>query len=148
MDGTDTTGDEGHLRTAIELAESAADGHPYGAVLVDESGTVIGRAENTVPTDGITAHPELKLAEQGAALAPERRAVCTLYASTEPCEMCTAAIHYAGIGRVVFSVARATLADRRDTAPGVSCRELLDRKGSTTTVVGPLLQPEGLAVHD
>ncbi len=149
-DATDAAGseEETHLRSAIELAAAAPEGHPYGAVLVDETGTVVGRAKNTVPGDGLAAHPELKLAEQSGTLAPERRAGCTLYASTEPCEMCTAAIHYAGLGRVVFGVARATLADRRGTAPGVSCRELLDRKGSETTVEGPLLQREALAVHD
>ncbi|PSP15397.1 nucleoside deaminase [Halobacteriales archaeon QH_10_67_13] len=149
-DPTDAAGSEEatHLRSAIELAAAAPDGHPYGAVLVDETGAVVARAKNTVPSDGLAAHPELKLAERSTALAPERRAGCTLYASTEPCEMCTAAIHYAGIGRVVFGVARATLADRQGTAPGVSCRELLDRKGSATVVEGPLLQREALAVHD
>jgi len=152
-DGTGTAGSEDstdrrQLRSAIELAAAAPEGHPYGAVLVDETGAVVERAKNTVPDDGLAAHPELKLAEQSGALAPERRAGCTLYASTEPCEMCTAAIHYAGIGRVVFGVARATLADRRGAAPGVSCRELLDRKGSATVVEGPLLQREALAVHE
>ena len=31
---------------------------------------------------------------------------CTMYTSTEPCEMCSAAIHYAGLDRVVYSVLR------------------------------------------
>ena len=29
---------------------------------------------------------------------------CTMYTSTEPCEMCSATIHYAGLDRVVYSV--------------------------------------------
>jgi tRNA(Arg) A34 adenosine deaminase TadA len=140
--------DTDHLRTAIDCAEASPDGHPYGAVLVRD-GTVLQQAENTVPTGGITAHPELKLARWSAdALAPEARAECTMYASTEPCEMCATAIGYAGIGRVVFSVTRATLASRTGDAAGVPCRELLDRKEAPTAVEGPVLQEEGLVVHD
>lgn len=143
---TDTDAD--HLRAAIDCAEASPDGHPYGAVLVRD-GTVLRDEKNTVPTDGVTAHPELKLARWSAgALAPEARAECTMYASTEPCEMCTTTIGYAGIGRVVFSVTRATLASRHGSAAGVPCRELLDRKGAPTTVKGPMIQDEGLMVHE
>lgn len=95
--------DEEYVRAAIDLArEAVANGNtPFGSVLV-VGDAVVGRARNTTVTEGdVTAHPELKLARWAAReLDPDERADCTMYTSTEPCEMCAAAIHYAGLDRV------------------------------------------------
>jgi tRNA(Arg) A34 adenosine deaminase TadA len=40
--------------------------------------------------------------ESGKVLAPEVLETATLYTSTEPCVMCSGAICWAGIGRVVY----------------------------------------------
>ncbi|QSG04379.1 tRNA(Arg) A34 adenosine deaminase TadA [Halapricum desulfuricans] len=74
---------------------------PFGSLLVVD-GTVVRRSTNTTMTDDdITAHPELELARWAAReLDAEALADCTIYTSTESCEMCATAIHYAGIDRV------------------------------------------------
>ncbi|MFW5974369.1 MAG: nucleoside deaminase [Natrialbaceae archaeon] len=142
--------DERYVREAIELAAEAVENGntPFGSLLVVDD-EVIERSRNTTVTDGdITAHPELKLARWAAReLTPGERERCTMYTSTEPCEMCSTAIHYAGLGRVVFSVSTGTLADRRGTEVGLTCEGLIDAKGGSTTVDGPVLEPEGLRVH-
>jgi len=63
--------------------------------------------------------------------------------------MCATAIHYAGLDRVVYSVSGASLATHRgEEQSGVPCEELIERKGGSTTVEGPVLETEGLAVHE
>lgn len=144
--------DEPYIREAIALAEEATErgNTPFGSLLVLD-GEVVRRSRNTTVTDDdITAHPELKLARWAAAnLDPAERRGTTMYTSTEPCEMCATAIHYAGLGRVVFSVAGGTLAELRGTGPGgFSCEDVIEAKGGSTAVEGPVLEDEGLRVHE
>jgi len=144
--------DEAYVREAIELARAAvSNGNtPFGSLLVVD-GTVVRRSENTTLTeDDLTAHPELKLARWAAReLDADELADCTMYTSTEPCEMCATAIHYAGLDRVVYSVSGESLASLRGTAhSGVPCAEIIERKGGSTDVDGPVLEAEGLRVHE
>ncbi|WP_226481279.1 nucleoside deaminase [Natrinema amylolyticum] len=144
--------DESHVRRAIELAESAVEGGntPFGSLLVLDD-DIVRTAENTTLTDDdISAHPEFKLARWAASeLEPSDRAACTMYTSTEPCPMCASAIVYAGLGRVVYSVPVDSLAELRDDGViEIPCEEVVDRAGGSTTVEGPVLEDEGLAVHE
>lgn len=144
--------DERYIEEAIDLArEAVANGNtPFGSLLVVD-GTVVRRSTNTTVTEkDITAHPELKLARWAAReLDAGELAGCTMYTSTEPCEMCATAIHYAGLDRVVYSVAGASLATvRSDEQHGIPCEEVIERKGGSTDVDGPVLEAEGLSVHE
>jgi len=144
--------DEAYIREAIELARAAvSNGNtPFGSLLV-VGGTVRRRSENTTLTDDdVTAHPELKLARWAAReLDADELADCTMYTSTEPCEMCATAVHYAGLDRVVYSVSGESLATLRGTAhSGVPCEEIIERNGGSTAVDGPVLEAEGLRVHE
>ncbi|SER72332.1 nucleoside deaminase [Natrinema salaciae] len=146
------TTDESYVRRAIELSESAVEhgNTPFGSLLVVDD-EVIRTAENTTLTDDdIAAHPELELARWTASeLEPAERESCTMYTSTEPCPMCASAIVYAGLGRVVYSVSVDSLASlRNDGVIEIPCEEVVDRAGGSTTVEGPVLEDEGLAVHE
>ena len=93
---------------ALALAEAEAAGArgevPVGAVIVDEAGTVIGRAGNRVEADADpTAHAELLAIRQAcAALGTARLVGCDLYVSLEPCPMCAQAIAFARIRRLYY----------------------------------------------
>lgn len=144
--------DEEYVRAAIDLAcEAVSNGNtPFGSLLV-VGDVVVNRSRNTTVTeDDITAHPELKLARWAAReLEPDELADCTMYTSTEPCEMCATVIHYARLDRVVYSVSGESLADVRGKAEsGIPCRDLIGRKGGTTDVDGPVLESEGKRVHE
>ena len=144
--------DETFVQDALELArEAVSDGNtPFGSLLVVDE-TVRKRSKNTTLTDDdITAHPELKLARWAAReLDPEERTDCTMYTSTEPCEMCATAIYYAGLGRVVYSVSGASLANLQGKEhSGLTCAEVVERKGGSTAVDGPVLEAEGLRIHE
>ncbi|ELY44224.1 nucleoside deaminase [Natronorubrum sulfidifaciens] len=146
------TTDEAGVRRAIDLARTAVDNGntPFGSLLVVDD-DVVRTAENTTLTDDdIAAHPEFKLARWAAReLEADERAACTMYTSTEPCPMCASAIAYAGLDRVVYSVSVDSLADIRDDGViEIACEEVVARSDATTTVEGPVLESEGLAVHE
>jgi len=145
------------LRQAITVAARArANGnHPFGALLVDPQGTVLLEAENTVNTErDCTGHAETNLMRKASkAFAPEVLTHCTLYTSTEPCAMCSGAIHWGKVGRVVFALSEASLYgmigshDENETLR-LPCRELFARSDRPIIVVGPLIEQEARVVHE
>ncbi|SDK02263.1 nucleoside deaminase [Natronorubrum texcoconense] len=143
--------DESFIRDAIDLARAAVDNGntPFGSLLVVDD-AVVRTAENTTRSDDdIAAHPEFKLARWAASeLEAGEREACTMYTSTEPCPMCASAIVYAGLGRVVYSVSVDSLAALRDDGViEIPCEEVIERGNGSTTVEGPVLEDEGLAIH-
>ena len=149
--------DERHLTRAIELARCAREhgNHPFGSLLADPEGAVVLEAENTVLTErDWTAHAELSLVRAaGDRLRPEELRRHTLYASAEPCAMCTAAAYWAGVGRIVYALGAETLRelvpdDDGSATLALSCREVLARGGRKVAVSGPHLEREASAVHD
>ena len=147
--------DETHLRRAIEVSVAARrhGNHPFGAILVDREGRVVAEAENTVVTDrDVTAHAETNLVRQaGATGSPVEMAGCTLYSSCEPCAMCSGAVFWAGIGRVVFALSVEGLLaffDNRPDAPlnRAGSRRLLTPEDGVQ-VIGPALEDEAAAAH-
>ena len=145
------TAEREHVTRAIELAEESieAGNTPFGALLVAD-GEVVRESRNTTLTDGdVSAHPELKLARwAGRELDADELADCTMYASTEPCPMCTTAIHYAGIGRVVFGVSGETLSEVADGVVPIPASEVIRRADGATTVEGPVATDEAMVVHE
>ncbi|PND58414.1 tRNA-specific adenosine deaminase [Mycobacterium sp. ENV421] len=102
------------LGRCVELARTAlnAGDEPFGSILVDADGTVLFEDHNHVAGGDATAHPELAIAQWSAAnLSPDQRARATVYTSGEHCPMCAAAHAWVGLGRIVFVVAGAQLAD-------------------------------------
>ncbi|MGI6126157.1 MAG: nucleoside deaminase [Planifilum sp.] len=92
------------LKEAVNMAvENVRSGHggPFAAIIV-QNGEVIGRGVNEVTTkNDPTAHAEIQAIRQACErLETSRLAGALLYASGEPCSMCTAAIYWAGIEAV------------------------------------------------
>ncbi|MCB8925405.1 MAG: nucleoside deaminase [Ardenticatenaceae bacterium] len=141
---------EKFMHQAIALAkEAVANGnHPFGALLVRE-GAVVLTAVNTVHTDhDITRHAELNLVSQASRqFAPEFLAECTLVTSTEPCAMCAGAIYWSGISRVVFGCSAAALGQIAGGDFLQPCKEIFAQGRRPVTVIGPVLEEEGTAVH-
>ena len=106
-----------HLRRAIELSVRAREqgDEPFGSLLVGPDGTVLAEDVNTVRTDqDLSAHPELKLAVwAGRHLDAGTARATTMYTSCENCAMCSAAMVASGLGRLVFALDGAGLAEFR-----------------------------------
>jgi tRNA(adenine34) deaminase len=92
---------------ALSLSSSEAD-VPVGAVVVDDSGAVIGRGHNRREADGDpTAHAEIIAIRQAAATigAGWRLTGLTLVVTLEPCTMCAGAVTAARLRRLVYGAA-------------------------------------------
>ena len=151
-----TETDLGFLRRALAVAQaSRANGnHPFGAILVDSAGHILLEAENTVNTESdCTGHAETNLVRM-AYRQLDRTTLegCTLYTSTEPCAMCSGAIHWSGIGRVVFALSEVGLYTLVGSHPEnetmhLPCREVFARCDRAIEVDGPAIEDEATQVH-
>ena len=147
--------DEECLREAIRIARSArAHGnHPFGALLADHIGNILLTAENSVVTGrDCTAHAETNLAQKACkAYDSNFLSTCTLYASTEPCPMCTGAIFWANMRRMVYGLSEeylyALTGGDTDEVLYLPCREVPAKGKKDIEVIGPLLEDEAMEVH-
>jgi tRNA(Arg) A34 adenosine deaminase TadA len=93
---------------AVEEAWSAycAGSLPHGAVISDAQGSVLARGRNRVFERALYGHP-LAHAEVNALLALDYASVdvrsCVLYATTEPCPLCTGALLMADVRELRFA---------------------------------------------
>ncbi len=147
--------DQALLRVVFQVALRARvkGNHPFGALLVDDQGNILMEAENmVVTTNDCTAHAETQLMRVASQKYDrEYLASCSLYASTEPCCMCSGAIFWGNIGRVVYGLRHEQLyiltgGPAADALP-ISCREIFSRGNKPVEVVGPLLEEEAAQVH-
>ncbi|MGO6703536.1 nucleoside deaminase [Rhizobium ruizarguesonis] len=143
---------EPFLREAIALSKSAVENgdEPFGSLLVKD-GEVILRAENSVFTGhDMTNHAEINLVKLAAQHYDTAfLADCTLYTSTEPCAMCSGAIYWSGIGRMVFACSETRLGEIAGIGLNVPSRAVLQTGARIVTVVGPdpNLEDEAAEVH-
>jgi tRNA(Arg) A34 adenosine deaminase TadA len=77
-------------------------------------------------------------------------AECTLYASTEPCFMCSGAAYWAGVRKIVFGCSQETLAKyTKNEGVRIACRDIFAKcKDSKAVVIGPVLEDEAKKVHE
>ena len=142
---------EPFIREAIHLAELARvnGDDPFGSLLVHE-GKVLLRAQNLIHTmNDISLHPESMLARAAASRYDSAfLSEVTLYTSTEPCVMCTGAIYWSGIGRIVFACSEKRLSSLTSSGMHLSCRDVLAAGERRVEVIGPILEDEAMRVHD
>ena len=141
--------DEVFMQKAIELSAAAvAHGNePFGAVLVKD-GEIVYTNENQIYTmHDPTFHGEAGLirrfcAETGITDLREY----TLYSSCEPCFMCSGAMVWARLGRLVFAASNEDLASVRGKT-GCRCSELVfSRSGRSPGVTAGVLREAGIRV--
>jgi tRNA(Arg) A34 adenosine deaminase TadA len=99
--------DADYMAMALTEAQAAAARGevPVGAVLVAGDGAVLARDGNRlIEMRDPTAHAEMLVLRAGAAkLRNERLIGTTLFATLEPCAMCTGAMSLARVVRLVFA---------------------------------------------
>ena len=151
-----TATDLARLRDAIDVAKRAVQhgNHPFGAVLADATGAVVFEAENRVTTGvDCTAHAETELIRLAShRFTSAELSAYTLYTSCEPCAMCSGAIYWSGVGRVVYALAEEELyaitgANPENPTMRLPCREVFAAGQRETIVVGPALHDEAVQSH-
>lgn len=147
--------DLAHLERAVALARAARDrgDHPFGALIVTADGQVIEGLNDVNTGHNPIGHAETNLVrDAGQRLELTELATSTLFTSTEPCVMCTGAIYWAGIPRVVFALSQgelgALVADPSDESTlSLTSRDVFSRGGRSVEVVGPVAIAEATDVH-
>ncbi len=150
--------DEYYLKRAIEVSKSSRENGntPFGAILVGPDGEILLEQENIeITTHKCTGHAETALAEAaGLKYSKDFLWKCTLYTSAEPCAMCTGAIYWANIGRIVYAMTEKRLleltgSNEQNPTFSMPCREILARGQKPISVRGPFpnLEVEAAEVH-
>lgn len=151
--------DREYLRRCFRIAEkSRRDGNtPFGALLVDQEGNILIEQGNIeILEKDCTGHAETTLARKASKKYDKSFLWnCSLYTSCEPCAMCTGAIYWGNIGRIVYAVPETMLLEKTsnlDTNPtfNIDCRTILGRGQKDIVVVGPYpdLLDEAFIAHD
>ncbi len=142
--------DEAFLRRAIQLAKEARDKgqEPFGAVLVKDDRIMAEGGNQIYALSDPTAHAENALIREYC----QKHKIMSLegyslYCSTEPCMLCTGAVFWSKISRIVFSVAQAMLQKISGGSTKTDCRTLL-KSHAWIEIVGPALSAEGLKVFE
>jgi tRNA(adenine34) deaminase len=146
--GNAVTGYVGEFEPAMREALAEASGSrsdvPVGAVVLDESGSIIGRGRNLrEAAHDPTAHAEIvAIRAAGVARAGWRLDGCTLVVTLEPCTMCAGAILAGRLSRLVYGTI-----DPRAGAAGSVWDVLHDpRLGGPVEVIGGVLAAESAAL--
>lgn len=140
---------ERYIREVNKLAyQSAQKGNdPFAALLVKDEKIVASTMDYSVEKSDPTAHAELDLIRN---FCQENNVFTlegyTLYSSSEPCVMCSGAIHWAKIKHVVFSVSQQRLNRASNGKRKPSCDSIVNVGKSRVEVVGPILEDEGFQV--
>ncbi len=154
--------DVDHLRFldhAIDVSRRAveAGNRPFGAILVGPQGDVLAEMGNVEVTEHrCTGHAETALVEVASRdFTVDYLRGCTLYTSAEPCAMCSGAIYWSGVGRVVFAMSEEQLlgltgSDDRNPTLSLPCREVFASGQRPVDVLGPFPQvaDAAAAVHE
>ena len=142
------------MRMAIAASREALDAgnQPYGATLVSASGEVLQVAGNTQVTSGDgMAHAEVVAVRAVTArLGADAVKGSTVYASGEPCAMCTGVMFWAGVQRVVYGATNPQMSALfgGESLP-IRCAEVVAGASPAMQVDGPVLGDEAMAVlHD
>lgn len=143
--------DEYFMKKAIDLALQARNNgnEPFGALLVkDNEITMIGKNEINSHCDP-THHAELGLIKK---FCVENQVFdlkdYTLYTSCEPCVMCSGAMVWANLGKIVYSVSHDQLAKIAGSNIMISCKEVFEKSPNKPVVIENVLNEEGLKVFE
>lgn len=147
-----------YLKQTIELSKRAVkNGNtPFGALLVDPDGNIILEQENIEVTEkDCTGHAETTLMRKASKLySKDFLWRCTLYTSVEPCAMCSGAIYWGNIGKIVYGISEIMLLkltgdNKQNPTFDIPCREIFAHGQRKIKVEGPITEmtEEILEIH-
>ena len=147
--------DKKFIRITIELAKLAKteNNFPFGAILVKDNKIVAKAHDKSYTSFDPTKHAEIELiskfCKKNKLLSLEGH---TLYSSTEPCNMCAGAIHWAKISKIVYSVPQKELNKLSGVTPKIPCDKIINscinKYTKEAEIVGSVLLEEGIKVFE
>ena len=140
-----------YMQRAVELSRLAKENGntPFGALVVDKDGNIVVEHENVEITGKkCTGHAETMAAEKASnQFSKEFLWDCTLYTIAEPCAMCSGAIYWSNIGRVVYGITEKKLlemtgSNEQNPTFDLPCREIFSKGQKDIKVIGPMSEFE------
>ncbi len=141
--------DEYFLHIAIKLAKEAREkgDEPFGAILVKDGNIVLKGRNQIKSSSDPTSHAELGLIRDFCTknnIIDLRK--YTLYSSCEPCVMCSGAMVWSKLGKLVYSVSHKQLAEIAGSNIMISSENVFENSPQKPKLVKNLLNEEGLLV--
>jgi len=131
--------------TAARRNLRRAAGGPFGACIVREDQVIAVACNTVLARRDPTCHAELNAIRLASRrLGTHELSDCRIYSTTEPCPMCFAAIHWAGIDTVVYGTRIADVARLGFRELTISNRTMQRLGGSTIRIVPGVLRDECL----
>lgn len=138
------------MAQAIQLAKQAVEknNEPFGALLVKENEIVL-EGENCIHTSfDPTYHAELGLIRNFYQTNQQTDlSQYTLYTSCEPCCMCSGAIVWSKVGRVVYSLGHDELAEITGFNIMLGSGEVFEKSPYQPKVVKGVLKEEAIKIY-
>jgi tRNA(Arg) A34 adenosine deaminase TadA len=133
------------LYETVRIAHQAKEkgNHPFGALLADKDGKILLEQMNDYEEGGSAMHAETLLLFKASKLYdPGFLATCSLYTNAEPCVMCTGAMYWTNVKRLVFGITEEKLleltgADEQNPTFNLPSHEVLAHGQKDMEVVGP-----------
>jgi tRNA(Arg) A34 adenosine deaminase TadA len=142
--------DERFMRLAVEASQRALDegNVPFGASLVKDGALLHVSRNNQITGSDLMGHAEVVLVRE--VVNEKGRAVlqgATVYASGEPCAMCSGTLFWAGVARVVFGASQADIIEALGGAElPIRSASVFAGANPAVAVDGPVLREEAMAV--
>ena len=141
-----TENDRKMLRRTMEIAHEAMEkgNHPFGALLADKDGAILMEQGNEFTVGGSAYHAEtLLLLKAAQKYSPEFLKECTLYSNFEPCCMCTGALYWTNVGRLVYGASekdllRFTWDNEENPTFSLSSRDVVAHGQKDIVIEGPV----------
>lgn len=129
----------------VAIAEAKLGDAPYGAVIVKDN-KIVAQAHNTVKTDSDpTAHAEVNVIRSlTKKLKNPSLEGYTLYASCEPCPMCTAVCIWAGISEIIIGASIKELIEAGVSQIDIASEEIIEKGFKKIKITKGLLKEESL----
>jgi len=148
------------LRRTFEIAQEAKESgnHPFGCLLADKEGNILMEMGNREVTDhgDCTAHAETLLMRYASQkYTRDQLKDLIFYSCAEPCAMCSGALYWGNIRKVVYAGSEASLKeltgnDPRNPTLNMPCRIVFAAGQKEIEVIGPVadLEKEFLKIQE
>lgn len=138
------------LRAAVERAVAAHRATRRTGIVatIVQDDAVVVSAENEVDQESDpTRHAEMvALSQATTRLGRKDLSDCTLISTLQPCEMCLAAMRFAGIRRVIYAATQAKVAEKYFVFPGLGIQNF-DAAGESFTYIGGVMERDVLHLY-